>query len=154
MSGSFQRGSSKSDTPQSGPRDNRVKRGRRRASGVPLSTWPGGDLAQPGGYGLLVTPGLPPTSGARLGGRDRVGLGRPDEALLRSRGGTTRTRLLIRLRGNRHCRQTYLAKRGLSTPLGPTVKICSRPDVEADQVARQATGTRMYSRKKSAQTRM
>src|SRR3954471_8905510 len=125
------RGSSQSDTPQRGRPDNEGQAGTPRAGGVPLSTWPRGDLAQPGGYGLLVTPRLPPSGGARLGGGDGVRLrgacetlgGRPDRD-------APRAPLLGGLGGNRHCRQTYLPRGGLSTPLGPTRAICFRPDVE------------------------
>jgi len=69
-------------------------RGRRGAATPRLLSRSGGDLTQPGGYGLLVTPRLPPPCGARLGGSDGVRLSRPRETLGGGHRGWGRTRLL------------------------------------------------------------
>src|SRR3954452_22597236 len=126
--------------------------GKRRgaaARAAPLrisSARPRGDLAQPGGYGLLVTPSLPPLRGARLGGRDGVRLGCPCEAPGRGRGRPARARLLTRLGGNRHCRQTYRSSGGLSTPFRRTVSPLTGLVVQDFHEASMATGMRTYSR--------
>src|SRR5688572_15407528 len=93
------------------------RRGRRPA----WLTRTGGDLAEPGRHGLLISPRLPSPCGARLGGGDGVRFRRPGETLGGGHRVSGRARLLIARRGNRHCRQTYLSRARLSTPLGPTV---------------------------------
>src|SRR3954463_12683734 len=108
---------------------------------------------RPGASGLLVRPRLPPSGGARLGGGDGVRLrgacetlgGRPDRD-------APRAPLLGGLGGNRHCRQTYLPRGGLSTPLGPTRAICFRPDVEVAKRSDRRWG-RAGTRGRTAPTR-
>src|SRR5215216_4625025 len=81
-----------------------------------------GELAQPGGDGLLVTQRLAAPGGARLAGADGVGLGRA--AGPREPGGSRRCgcgRLpgrLVRVISERHRAENYKTIGGLSTPDG------------------------------------